>query len=303
MIWTLPNILTVLRLRAAPALGVGFVFLPRPAADWAGLTSFVGASATDYIDGWMARAWEQQSKLGTMLDPIADKAMVVIALMVLAAYSDLALHLVLPAGLILFREVFVSGMREFLGEVAGTLKVTRLAKWKTASQMVAIAVLLAHGILQYSLGDAVFGMDQSVVDEILSGAVEDESGLNWRVVAVDWSSWGGIALLWLAAVLTCITGADYFLKARPHLRGCPMLDVLYFAWVRERIGLPKERVETGAATVAELVAELSAREERYAAAFADISALRVARDQELSDFDAPLAGVREVAFFPPMTGG
>lgn len=82
-----------------------------------------------------------------------------------------------------------------------------------------------------------------------------------------------------------------------------MLDVLYFAWVRERIGLPKERVETGAATVAELVAELSAREERYDAAFADISALRVALDQELSDFDAPLAGVREVAFFPPMTGG
>ena len=82
-----------------------------------------------------------------------------------------------------------------------------------------------------------------------------------------------------------------------------MLDVLYFAWVRERIGLPKERVETGAATVAELVAELSAREERYAAAFADISALRVALDQELSDFDASLEGVREVAFFPPMTGG
>ncbi|SMY06861.1 Molybdopterin synthase sulfur carrier subunit [Flavimaricola marinus] len=82
-----------------------------------------------------------------------------------------------------------------------------------------------------------------------------------------------------------------------------MIDVLYFAWVRERIGLPKERVETSASTVADLVAELSAREERYAAAFADISALRVALDQELSSFDAPLAGVREVAFFPPMTGG
>ncbi len=82
-----------------------------------------------------------------------------------------------------------------------------------------------------------------------------------------------------------------------------MIDVLYFAWVRERIGLPKERVETAAATVADLVAELSAREERYAAAFADLSALKVALDQELSDFDAPLAGVREVAFFPPMTGG
>ncbi len=81
------------------------------------------------------------------------------------------------------------------------------------------------------------------------------------------------------------------------------MDVVYFAWVRERIGLPREVVETKAATVAELVAELSAREERYSAAFADISALRVALDQELSSFDASLAGVREVAFFPPMTGG
>ena len=79
--------------------------------------------------------------------------------------------------------------------------------------------------------------------------------------------------------------------------------VVYFAWVRERIGLPREQVETSAATVADLVAELSAREERYAAAFADLSALRVALDQELSDFDAALEGVREVAFFPPMTGG
>ncbi|MBU2981903.1 molybdopterin converting factor subunit 1 [Lentibacter algarum] len=81
------------------------------------------------------------------------------------------------------------------------------------------------------------------------------------------------------------------------------MDVLYFAWVRERIGLPREVVETTARTVADLVTELSAREERYAAAFADVSALRVALDQELSSFDAPLAGVREVAFFPPMTGG
>lgn len=81
------------------------------------------------------------------------------------------------------------------------------------------------------------------------------------------------------------------------------MDVVYFAWVRERIGVPRERVETSAATVADLVAELSAREARYSAAFADLSALRVALDQELSDFAAPLEGVREVAFFPPMTGG
>ncbi len=82
-----------------------------------------------------------------------------------------------------------------------------------------------------------------------------------------------------------------------------MIDVLYFAWVRERIGLPREKLETNAATVRELIAELSTREERYAMAFADLESLRVALDQELSDFDAPLAGVREVAFFPPMTGG
>ena len=82
-----------------------------------------------------------------------------------------------------------------------------------------------------------------------------------------------------------------------------MIDVLYFAWVRERIGMPRERVETQAATVADLVAELSAREDRYAAAFADLGSLRVALDQELADFGAPLVGVREVAFFPPMTGG
>ncbi len=81
------------------------------------------------------------------------------------------------------------------------------------------------------------------------------------------------------------------------------MNVMYFAWVRERIGVPYEDIQTDAATVLGLVEELRAREERYAAAFADISALRVALDQELSEFDAPLAGAREVAFFPPMTGG
>ena len=82
-----------------------------------------------------------------------------------------------------------------------------------------------------------------------------------------------------------------------------MVEVMYFAWVRERIGEPREKVETKASTVSELVDELRALEPRYAAAFADLSALRVALDQELADFDAPLKGVREVAFFPPMTGG
>lgn len=82
-----------------------------------------------------------------------------------------------------------------------------------------------------------------------------------------------------------------------------MITVMYFAWVRERIGLPKEKIETTAATVMELVEELRSRDERYALAFEDLSSLRVAIDQELTEFDAPLAGAREIAFFPPMTGG
>ncbi|MDJ0859987.1 MAG: molybdopterin converting factor subunit 1 [Dinoroseobacter sp.] len=81
------------------------------------------------------------------------------------------------------------------------------------------------------------------------------------------------------------------------------LDVLYFAWLRERIGLSQERIETDALTVADLVEELRAREDRYALAFSDLSAVRVAVDQDLTEFDAPLANAREVAFFPPMTGG
>ena len=81
------------------------------------------------------------------------------------------------------------------------------------------------------------------------------------------------------------------------------VDILYFAWVRERIGVPKEPVETQAATVSDLIEELRAREDRYAAAFADMAAVRVAVDQVLADPSTPLAGVREVAFFPPMTGG
>ena len=80
-----------------------------------------------------------------------------------------------------------------------------------------------------------------------------------------------------------------------------MIDILYFAWVRERIGLPRERLETSAATVADLVAELVAREDRYAMAFADLESLRVALDQELSDFSPALTGIREVAIYPPMT--
>jgi Phosphatidylglycerophosphate synthase len=119
MVWTIPNILTFLRLMAAPGVAIAFLYFTRPYADWFALVLFVTAAATDWFDGYLARAWGQTTKLGAMLDPIADKAMVVIALMVFMCYSSYSAWLVLPATVIVFREVFVSCLREFLGDTAG----------------------------------------------------------------------------------------------------------------------------------------------------------------------------------------
>ena len=111
MKWNIPNILTVLRLLAAPGVAVMFLYFTRPYADWFALLLFVAAAVTDWFDGFLARAWKQETKLGTMLDPIADKAMVVIALMIIVGYSSMSPWLGLPATVILFREVFISGLR------------------------------------------------------------------------------------------------------------------------------------------------------------------------------------------------
>lgn len=218
MTWTIPNILTALRLLAAPLIAVLFLALARPYADVAAVSLFIIASLTDFLDGYLARSWGQETKLGAMLDPIADKAMVVIALMVLVGYSSLAPMLALPAALILFREVFVSGLREFLGDTAGTLKVTKLAKWKTTAQMVAIAVLLAHGIFEHYLGMWSWGMDASMLHNVLNGQEVDELGLRTMFNGMVWTSYIGVGLLWIAAVLTMITGYDYFRKAAPFLK-------------------------------------------------------------------------------------
>ena len=113
------------------------------------LALFLVASISDFLDGWMARRLQIVSKFGAMLDPIADTAMVVIALLVITGFSGMDPWILLPATMILFREVFVSGLREFLGAQASTLKVTKLAKWKTMAQMVAIAVLFAKGIFEH----------------------------------------------------------------------------------------------------------------------------------------------------------
>jgi len=218
MNWNVPNILTVLRLLAAPGLAVMFLYFTRPYADWFALILFVTAAATDWVDGYLARAWKQETKLGAMLDPIADKAMVVIALMVIIGFSSWSAWLVLPATVILFREVFVSGLREYLGDTAGTLKVTRLAKWKTALQMTAIAVLFGQGVFEHYLGMSIYGMDDAVVQAVLAGTQEDVLGLVWKAYAMEWSGVIGHWLLWLAAILTAITGIDYLRKAMPHLK-------------------------------------------------------------------------------------
>ena len=216
---TLPNILTLTRLTAALMLGIMFLYFTRPFADWAALILFVGAAITDWVDGYIARTWKQESKLGTMLDPIADKAMVLIALLVITGIFGLNPLVLLPATLIVFREVFVSGLREFLGEVAGTLKVTKLAKWKTTVQMMAIAMLFAVGIFEHYLGMEGFEMDGVMIGQILDGKLEDLLNLNFLYGGMLVTWYGGVILLWVAAVLTVLSGADYFRKALPHLRG------------------------------------------------------------------------------------
>ena len=231
MRWTIPNILTVIRLLAAPGVAVMFLYFNRPWADWFALVLFVSAALTDWIDGALARAWNQETRIGAMLDPIADKAMVVIALLVITGlstaeqaalgdfrFSGMDPYILLPATVILFREVFVSGLREYLGDTAGTLKVTQLAKWKTTVQMVAIAVLFAKGVFEHHFGMLAFGLGDDMVGAILSGQQPDEVGLKMLYTGTISSWWLGVGLLWIAALLTLVTGFDYFRKAMPHLK-------------------------------------------------------------------------------------
>lgn len=218
MRWTLPNILTVARMIAAPMVALVFLLLPRPFADWVAMILFLSASLTDYVDGYLARAWNQISRFGAMLDPIADKAVVIIALAVLLGVHGVTGWLLIPVTAILFREVFVSGLREYLGHSAATLKVTPLAKWKTMVQMVAITMLFAWGLFDHYFIMQTFGMSGEIVMGILNGEIADDVGLNWKYQGLMFTSYGGLVLLWLAAGLTLVTGLDYFRKALPFLR-------------------------------------------------------------------------------------
>ncbi len=218
MTWNLPNTLTVFRLIAAPGVALMFLYFHRPWADWFALTLFVGAAVTDYFDGYLARLWKQESKFGTMMDPIADKAMVVIALVIITGYSGMNPWLILPVTVILFREVFVSGLREFLGAKAGLLKVTKLAKWKTTAQMVAIAVLFLGTGLEHLEGIARQGMttDQYAI-AVTKGLADPIRSCGARGCS-SYATIVGLTLIWVAAALTALTGWDYFAKSRPYLR-------------------------------------------------------------------------------------
>ncbi|WP_244635890.1 CDP-diacylglycerol--glycerol-3-phosphate 3-phosphatidyltransferase [Chthonobacter albigriseus] len=173
---SLPNILTYLRIVAVPLVAACF-YVEGDLGRWLAFALFAAASITDYFDGYLARAWKQQSSLGRMLDPIADKLLVAVSLLVLTGAGTIGGWSLWAAVIILMREIFVSGLREFLAELKVSVPVTRLAKWKTTIQLLAIGILLA--------GPAA--------DKLITGISEL-----------------GLVMLWTAAIVTLYTGYDYF---------------------------------------------------------------------------------------------
>ncbi len=181
--WSLPNILTYGRLVAVPVLVFCF-YIEGYASRWLSLAVFLAATITDFLDGYLARAWKQQSAIGKMLDPIADKLLVTTALLLLVADRTISGWSVIAAIVILMREISVSGLREFLAGLQVSVPVTRVAKYKTTLQMIAIGFLLAgpagDKLLRYYFGDL---------------------GL---------ATYVGLLLLWISALITVYTGYDYF---------------------------------------------------------------------------------------------
>jgi len=186
--WALPNILTYGRIAAVPIV-VGCMFWESILDGglwlrWVALVFFIAAGVTDFLDGYLARIWGQQSSLGRMLDPIADKLLVASSLLMLAAEDTIHGWALLAAAVILCREILVSGLREYLAELRVSVPVTALAKWKTALQLVAVGFLIAG-----EAGDAIVPVVTNT----------------------------GITLLWLSALLTLYTGWDYLQAGLHHL--------------------------------------------------------------------------------------
>jgi cardiolipin synthase len=180
----LPNMLTYGRIAAAPLVGATY-YIPGNWGPWIAFSIFVIASITDYFDGYLARAWQQQSALGRMLDPIADKLLVSVAILVLGVDGMFNGTSFWAAVIILMREVFVSGLREFLAELNVSVPVTRLAKWKTTIQLIAVAALLIAPALQ--------GAKQGLIINL------------------------GLTFFWAAALVTLYTGYDYFRAGLKHI--------------------------------------------------------------------------------------
>lgn len=183
--FNLPNILTMSRIVIIP-LVVGLMYMDPPLGNWLAFSAYVVASVTDFFDGYLARALKQQSALGRFLDPIADKLLVATLLLVMVAIDRIAGITTLAAIIILCREILVSGLREFLAQVQVHVPVTKLAKWKTTIQILAIGFL------------------------IVGGAGPDFGPLSTLEI--------GIYGLWAAAALTLITGFDYFWAGLKHIR-------------------------------------------------------------------------------------
>ena len=185
---SLPNLLTFGRIVAIPAV-VGCMFWSQVLQGgiwlrWIALFIFIAAALTDALDGYVARMWEQTSPLGRMLDPIADKLLVASCLLMLAADGTILGWSLWAAIVILCREILVSGLREFLAELRVSIPVTRLAKWKTTGQLVAVGFLIAG-----EAGDRVLPFTTDI----------------------------GLALLWISAIVTLYTGWDYLRAAGQHL--------------------------------------------------------------------------------------
>jgi len=184
MILNIPNVLTVSRILAIPVV-LGFIMLGGPLGNWLAFSAYTYACITDFFDGYLARAWHQQSAFGRFLDPIADKLLVAGVLFMLVGVESISAVHILPAAVILCREILVSGLREFLAEARVGLPVSLLAKWKTTIQMLALGFLIV-------------------------GAAGPDFGF-----ATTWEI--GIYGLWIAAVITIITGYDYLRAGLRHI--------------------------------------------------------------------------------------
>ena len=183
---SLPNLLTLSRILAIPVVIATF-YVSGDYARWFACALFSAAAVTDWLDGHVARRWAQQSELGRFLDPIADKLLVAATLFMLTATGRLSAQAILPALVILCREILVSGLREYLAALRVGLPVSRLAKWKTAIQMTSIGFLI--------VGDA-----------------------GPAILPVAWI---GELLLWIAALLTIVTGYDYLRAGLMHMTRPP----------------------------------------------------------------------------------